>query len=203
MLPTLPWDIHPDLTAERLQFIGGLLLKGRDDALERHEPSIGDNGWTLGCRSYAFSQHQISAAAGSPENPWLKVIDPSSRFVFQIGAVPVRIYSGDAEEPHDRTLRQGLAELRQLSFAFTEKPDLGQLVYRFAIETAFDGTIAQIVFVGTTGTTIGCFWPVPLVRPATVVSVVGEKREEGVELGAPPVGSPADGIKDDADKGAA
>ena len=43
----LPWEIHQDLTRDRLVLIAGLIALGRNEALERYEPDVGDNPWTF------------------------------------------------------------------------------------------------------------------------------------------------------------
>jgi hypothetical protein len=47
-----PRDYHPDLTADRLIRVAQCIELGRNDALDRHNEAIGDNGWTLGCSAF-------------------------------------------------------------------------------------------------------------------------------------------------------
>jgi hypothetical protein len=198
-----PWDIHPDLTAERIALVARLLAKGRDDAVDRHEPTVGDNGWTLGCKAYAYGKYQIiqADAEQGEDDHWLGIIDAGALFTFRIGSIPVRFYQGSPDEPHHRTLRQCYEELRQLSLALNDQPDYANLAYRFAIEPSPDGTAEHIVFIGTTGKSIGCFYDVPLTKPEATIHPIDDRREEGIELPPPPVGPRADDEKEAGDKG--
>ena len=62
----LPWDYHPDLTSERLVKVAQLLALGRGDAVDRFDPTIGDDNWTLGVCAYNYGCFQIARAAGTP-----------------------------------------------------------------------------------------------------------------------------------------
>jgi hypothetical protein len=189
-----PWEIHPDLSAERLEIVALLLAKGRDDAVDRHDPAVGDNGWTLGCKAYAYGKHQIvkADAEQGDEEHWLGIIDAGALFTFRIGSIPVRFYQGPADEPHHRTLRQCREELRQLSLALNDQPDYQNLAYRFAVETSPDGTAEHIVFIGTTGKSIGCFYNVPLSKVDATIHPIDDSREEGIDLPPPAVGPRTD-----------
>lgn len=186
-----PWDHHPDLTADRLIAIGNLIRQARGDALDRHNPDIGDDGWTLGCSAYKFCCFRIIQASGGAAEAWLSITDPSLQFIFAIGTVPVRFYRGYAEEPTSKTCHVSYPELNQLALAFPNEGD-AQLLYRFAVETDFDGSITAIKFVGLHGTTPAFCWEVPH-ESATIIPFppIGI-AEEGVELPAPQVGVPGE-----------
>lgn len=159
----LPWELHPSLTEERLIAAARLLARGRADAIAFADPWAGDDAWSIGCRAYAFSKHQLSRAAEGGRYPWLRVLDETHHFVFLIEGVPVRFYRGDAEDPSRRTLRQQESEAEQLALALGSDGAEG-LMFRFAVETEPDGAVSRIVFLalrGEAGRT-ECFWPVPL-----------------------------------------
>ncbi|MGA0604674.1 hypothetical protein ACO2Q0_01630 [Phenylobacterium sp. VNQ135] len=182
MIPDLPWEVHPDLTKDRLVHIGQLIAKGRHDAVLFQNEEIGDDTWVLGCRAFQATRHQILTAAASEDFPWLEIIDSSKHLVFKIGAVPVRFYKGAPEEPTVRTLRQTYPELSQLGLIFGDERE--HLVYRFAVETDFDGTVAAIKFVGLLGEAPAFCWDVPL-TPAMPSIFPVSPPVEGVDLGAP------------------
>lgn len=159
----LPWELHPSLTEERLTAAGRLLARGRADAIASADYWAGDDAWSIGCRAYAFSKHQLARAAESGRYAWLGVLDETHHFVFLIEGVPVRFFRGDAEDPSRRTLRQQESEAEQLALALGSDGAEG-LMFRFAVETAPDGTVSRIVFLALRGEVgrVECFWPVPL-----------------------------------------
>ncbi|WP_159351033.1 hypothetical protein [Roseomonas harenae] len=159
----LPWELHPSLTEERLTAAARLLARGRTDAIAFADPWAGDDAWSIGCRAYAFSKHQLARAAEGGRYPWLGVLDETHHFVFLIEGVPVRFYRGDAEDPSKRTLRQQENEAEQLALALGSDGAEG-LMFRLAVETEPDGAVRRIVFLALRGEAgrVECFWPVPL-----------------------------------------
>ncbi|MBB5696436.1 hypothetical protein [Muricoccus pecuniae] len=164
-----PWDLHPSLTAERLAAAARLLARGRQDAIASADPWAGDDAWSIGCRAYAFSKHQLSRAAQSGRYPWLGILNGTHHFVFLIDGVPVRFFRGDAEDPGKRTLRQQESEAEQLALALGSVGADG-LMFRLAVETGEDGAIGRVVFLALRGEEghVECFWPVPLESSAPV-----------------------------------
>lgn len=187
MVPDLPWEVHPDLTRERLIEIGQLIMKGRNDAVMWQNEEIGDDNWILGCRAFQATRHQIIAAAESGDRSWLKIVDSSKHLIFKIGDVPIRFYRGSAEEPTSRTSRQTFPELAQLALVFPD--ERRDLAYRLAIETDFDGSVSVIKFVGLLGDSLRLSWTVPLEKPTASLFPVAPPAE-GVELAAPVVRIP-------------
>jgi len=182
-----PWEHHTALTRDRLITVGKLIEQGRNDALDRFDPERGCTGWTLGCEAFAFQKHQIEMAAINLD--WLEILDPTMQFVFSIDGVPARFYRGEPDDPNARTLRQTFSELEQLSLFGAE--ELAKLtvapLYRFAIETDFDGAIAAITFVVLAGEEPVLTWRVPLDDAVIKVSPLWVAGSEGVELPAPRV----------------
>lgn len=182
-----PWDYHPHLQRGAIIAVAGLIAQGRSDALIRHDETIGDDGWTLGCRAFQFARFQISKAAATTGFEWLSIMDPSKQFIFKIGDVPLRFYKGEADEPSDRTLRQTFSELNQLAFVFGKEDGAG-LAYRFAIETDFDGSITSIKFVGLRGESLVFCWDVPYGEAVSLP--LATPATEGVDLPKPEVRVP-------------
>ena len=150
-----------------------LLAQGRKDALALADHWAGDDSWSIGCRAYSFSRHQVCRAAAAGRFPWLKVLDATHHFVFLIDGVPVRFFRGDAEEPTRRTLRQQQDEAEQLSLALGKVDAAEGLMFRLAVETNSKGEVVRVVFLALRGEEgqAECFWPVPLrdepvLRPA-------------------------------------
>lgn len=186
-----PWEYHPDLTAERLGVIAQLIRQGRNDALDRHNEDIGDDAWLLGCSAYQFGRFRILNAMDGGEYLWLNVIDRSLQFIFQVGQIPVRFYKGEADDPNERTRRRTYAEFDQLALLFGQDDD-ANLLYRFAVETDFDGAISAIKFVGLRGEVPAFCWEVPNDNLGISVLPITELPSEGVELPAPVVRLPQD-----------
>ncbi len=193
MAAALPWDVHPDLTEQRLALVGSWIAQGRNDAVDRHDPSIGGNAWTLGTCAYANGKFRIEQAFLSGRYRWLGIVDPSNQFIFRIGSVPVRFYRGMADEPTARTLRQAHPELRQLSLMLNEGLGRADLAYRFAIDTHLDGSVAGIKFVGLSGKLVECLWEVPLTPTVALLQPVDSAPADGVELPPPAVRVPEPG----------
>lgn len=183
-----PWDHHPDLRQDRLVEIGRLIQQGRNDALDRQDSHVGSNPWTVGCEAFAFGTHQISEAALLHD--WLEILQPGMQFVFSIGEVPVRFYKGAPDEPNKRTLRQSYSELLQLNLFGIEDAASSELLYRFAVETDFDGTVVAISFVVLNGEAPVLTWNVPLDEPVIRIATLDIPEAQGVDLPKPKVIAP-------------
>lgn len=183
-----PWELSDGLSADRLITIAQLIQRGRNKALDRFDSSIGCSPWTVGCEAFAFQKHEIVQAAEQLD--WLEIVDGSMQFVFAIDGIPVRFYRGEPDEPNARTLRQTFPELKQLSlFCPEELATLGNgRLYRFAVETDFDGSLSAISFVVLDGEAPVLAWPIPLNDAVSKVAPLWGEKSEGVELPAPAVG---------------
>lgn len=194
--PRLPWELHPALTAKRLGIAAHLLARGRADAIALADRWAGDDAWSIGCRAYSFSRHQLSAAARTGEHPWLKVFDATHHFVFLVDGVPVRFFRGDADDPTRRTLRMQEAEAEQLALALGSEVEAEGLMFRLAVETGESGEVSRIVFLalrGEEGRT-ECFWPVPIGAPTITSTPLIRPRRNGtpaMQLPLPQSGVPA------------
>lgn len=171
-----PSDFHPSLTEDRLSLAASLLVRGRAEAVARAEPAIGDDPWSVGCRAYSFSRHQVRRAADSGRYPWLRVLDDTQHFVFLIDGVPIRFYRGEAEDPSTRTLIQHENEAQQISLAFGSAEETEGLLFRLAIETEDGGTVKRVVFLAFRDDQAVCFWPVPLERAQVVLPMAARRK---------------------------
>lgn len=186
----LPTDYHADLEEGRLKKVAALIVQGRNDALDRLDPVVGCNNWTVGCEAYGFGCYRISEAVALQRFPWLDIVDPTAQFIFTIGSIPVRFYRGAPDEPNSRTLRQSFSELRQLSLGFEEVIDSSEFAFRIAIETDFDGVVSGAFFVVLSGDQVVFTWEIPLDAPMEARATVPFPPAEGVELPKPSVGTP-------------
>lgn len=184
-----PWEHHPDLQRDRLVEIGRLIQQGRADALDRQDINVGSTPWTVGCEAFAFGTHQISEAA--LVHDWLDILQPGMQFVFKIGEIPVRFYKGAPDEPNKRTLRQTYSELHQLSLFGLDELASPDFLYRFAVETDFDGTVAAISFVVLDGEIPVLTWNVPLDEAVVRIAPLDIPDAQGVDLPKPSVIAPS------------
>lgn len=193
-----PWEHHAALTRDRLIAIAQLIQKGRNDALDHFNPSIGCTGWNLGCDAFSCQRHQIIEASSTTD--WLEILDPGMQFLFTIGGVPCRFYRGEPDDPSERTLKQSFSELRQLSLFGAEElvKVSAEPIYRFAVETDIDGSLVAVTFVILNGEVPVLTWPIPLDEPVTKVSPLWVEGSEGVALPAPAVGVAASKKKNSA-----
>lgn len=197
----IPWAHHPDLKSDRLVYVATLIAQGRNDALDRHEPSIGDDSWSLGCRAYRCGRFRVEEAIESKKYPWLSVVDSTMQFTFKVGSVPVRFYRGLADEPTQRTLKISYPELQQMSLALPEmdEPDTNEPCFRFAIETDLEGEIDRIIFVGIVANQVKYYWEVPFIPKVRLIHSISATREEGVELPSPHVSDRSESIEEKQD----
>ncbi len=94
-MDSVPWELHPGLTEDRLAKVAGLIHNAREDILKDNAWLVGDCAWGLGCLMYDASRAAIIRAAY--DTSWLGIIDPNLHFIFSIGDVPIRFYRGDSE----------------------------------------------------------------------------------------------------------
>jgi len=187
-MPKMPWDFHADLSPDRLQLLAKVLRDIRKDSLALHDPAGGDTSWSLGCRIYARSTTMLVRAADQLW-PWLTIVQGNLEFIFQVGAVPLRFFHGEADHPDVARLRAVDAEAKQLEFAFGEARS--DMVWRLVVETDIAGEANDIVLIGSNSKgEVGCTYPIP--RLDDSVSIFEPRRpvaKSGVEL-PPPVITP-------------
>jgi hypothetical protein len=143
----MPWEYHADLSEVRLKAIATLISRGRANALDRYDTAIGDDSWTLGVCAFNYGRYEIIQSAQRGEHPWLSIADDSRRFVFRIGAIVVRFYRGDPQEPRPNMLHQVFDELRQLPLPLEDGQSLEGVQFRIAVETDEAGEILDISLV--------------------------------------------------------
>lgn len=190
-----PWECHPDLTEERLGHVAQFFANTRRELVADHDPSKGDDSWSLGCRGNAWWRNRLLTIALRGDWPWLSVIGPGKRFIFNIGRVPVRFYRGKVDRPPSSTLAYSDAEVRQLSFAFEQASDYADLKWRFIVETGLLGEPTKVIFAGLEASgAVVCYWEVPFVADVVKLPAHSAPIAESVELPAPSVTLPrADG----------
>jgi hypothetical protein len=196
----MPWDFHPDLSSGRLQLLAKVLRDIRREAIALHDPAGGDTSWSLGCRIYARSTTMLVHAADQLW-PWLTIVQGNLEFIFQVGAVPLRFFHGEADRPDAAHLRAVDAEAKQLEFAFGGVRS--ELVWRLVVETDIAGEANDIVLIGSNSKgEVGCSYPIP--RLDDSVSIFEPRRpiaNAGVELPPPVVTPRRRGQKKDDDAG--
>lgn len=146
-----PWEVHPELTEDRLLFIGRIFSKTRKETLELFDPASGDGLWSLECRIYERTINAFLIAVR--EHPWLRCIKRNLYFVLLVGGVPIRFKRKDFETAATMDIRLFEEEIiaHQLAFDF----DQSGWYWRVFIETDENRDIlrlvlAQITEVGVT-----------------------------------------------------
>ena len=196
-----PWEIHPALTEERLRVVAGIIRDVRLGALALYDPAAGDLPWSHGCVVYARTLKALERAALREDyRGWLHVVERQGlHFVFGIGGIPVRVYSGDPERLPDRTLRRRAAEVDQMAFAFELFPGAPPAVNAAVLEDCFlrlavelTPTLAvwriSLVLADDAGR-VHAQWEVPLDGEAGVLAFdPRETRTPGVALPPPAIG---------------
>lgn len=155
-----------------------------------HEPSKGDGPWGLGCRVYERTVAAIARAAFSKEHrEWLSVVERSGLlFVFGVGGVPLRFYSGDAENPPSRAARVFAAEAEQISMLDLlpqiEQP--GGLYCRIIVTCNSDLDVGQVTFLQVDGNGHPHNpYSIPLDE---TIRAIPPQRRPGVALAPPRIG---------------
>lgn len=195
MTNMLPWDCHKELTKKRLIYIANIIVEGRNRAYELYDEIEGDTGWTLGCRGFEFVRQRLIKLSENSDIQWFELVDPSMRFIFKIGNVPVRFYKGDAEEPNNRTLKTSHTELYQLNLSFADEDIKSNLIYRFVIETDFDGSVSSIKFVGFKGEKPILIWDVPYQETLDSENLI-KPKPKAIELDIPKINIKATNHRD-------
>ncbi|RUW63079.1 hypothetical protein [Mesorhizobium sp. M4B.F.Ca.ET.049.02.1.2] len=186
----LPWDYHPELTVERLVKVAQLLALGRGSAVDRFDPAIGDDNWTLGVCAYNYGCFQIARAAGTLGFEWLGVIDPGKHFQFSICGVPMRFWRGDPAEP---TAKISVATpLEQLLLDLEPGIPTAGMLFRIGVTTDVDGALLGASFVALRNDQPEVVWPLPLAEAEPLIVLLDDTRPEGIELSSPSVGDHRD-----------
>lgn len=176
-----PAEIHSCLTDERIDHIGQLIARVRAENLDAVEDR--DNGWSIGCRAHAWicSEFQQQAKTLS----WLSVVDPSLRFIAQIGSVQFSFYKGMAEKPKSNicSRAQSHPELRQSSMHFDNLPLPEKLVWVYAVETDLEGITTNIEFFGMSESgEVVASRTVPIFNVSTNLVVINSGVSEPVDM---------------------
>ena len=140
----LPWIKYPGLSAERLSFVAGRIKHARAGCAALHDPESGDSPWSLGCRSYSRSCHELRGAAHQYD--WLEILpDPMPlRMTFTIAARPIRFYRGDITTVPHKYLNQTTAEQQQL-LVFDDLAEFGgNSILRLAVLTNDVGEVLSV-----------------------------------------------------------
>jgi len=176
-----PSEIHSCLTDERIDYVGQLIARVRNENLDAVEDR--DNGWSIGCRAHAWVCSEIQQQAKTLS--WLSVVDPSLRFIAQIGSVQFSFYKGMAEKPKSNiySRAQSHPELRQSSMLFNDLPIPEKLVWVYAVETDFEGFTTNIEFFGMSESgEVVASRTVPLFNISTNLVAINSDVSEPVDL---------------------
>lgn len=186
-----PWDYHSELTEDRLVKVAQLLARGRGSAVDRFDPAIGDDRWTMGVCAYQYGCYQIKQAVGMPGFEWLGVIDASKHFQFSIGGVPMRFWRGNPTEPTAKISVP--TPFEQLWLDLEPGVPTAGVVFRIGVTIDEEGALLGASFVALRDNQPEMVWPLPLAEAEPLIILLDDARPEGRELPAPSVGDHHDG----------
>ena len=195
-----PWDYNLELTEERLIQIAQLLERGRGDAVDRYDPTVGDDSWTLGCCAYNYGCFQVRSAAETSGFEWLRVINPGKHFQFSVGHVPMRFWKGDPSDPTDKI--SAATAYEQLPLDLEPGVSLAGVLIRIGVVTDFDGALIGASFVALRNGEPETVWPLPLADAAPLIVGLGSDAPAGRELPPPSVGDIQDEQDENGDEAA-
>lgn len=139
-----PWSFDPDLSEERLRTIERITARVHRDALEFHQPGLGETNLSLGVRRYERTVHSLREAAEFLD--WLSVSTSNNECVLRIGDAVVKFSYDDPLRPRAKHVERHQLEAQLLqgsffqtaSFAGIQKQVPFGAVWRIFIE-ASDG----------------------------------------------------------------
>lgn len=180
-----PWEFHPDLQAGRLQLVAKVLRDTRKGALATHDAAAGDTAWSLGCTVYARSTQMLMRIGQDLWKDWFRVVEEPLQFVFAIGDVPVRFFTGDPEEPGGKHLKLCPPEMIQLGLL--QEDGAADLMWRVVVEPDVGSSVARVVLIGMTRDGVErCFYEIPDDRVVALLTPVMPSKEPGSGVELPP-----------------
>lgn len=181
-----PWDYNAGLTEERLVKLAQLLERGRNDAVDRHVPEIGDNNWTRGVCAYSYACHQVVQAAGTLGFEWLTVLDDGMRFQFAIAGVPMRFWRGDPFDPSGKM--KTATPVEQFLLDLEPGVPTAGVLFRIGVTTDEEGALLEAYFAALRNGAPETVWPIPLADAEPLIVLLDDERPEGRELPPPSIG---------------
>jgi len=191
-----PTEIHLELSEERVCAVANVMRERRHACVINHLAHEGDDGWVLGSRCWQWIRARLIKLADGEYKDWLSIVENGkggSHFVFAIGGVPIRFYRGDPEDVPPKQIECNQAEdlAMQIAFSFSERKKKREKVethIRIAVDTDENGEAADITLIQVDEdlNLVGDGWVIPK-EPLKIKRFL--KREEGKDLGKPPIGS--------------
>ena len=98
-----PWELHSDLTRDRLYRVAQAIYDARLGALARFKPTKGETGWSHGCVAHEWCKAALRRLEDA--SSFLRTESHNGRFTFHVGAVPFRFYQADPKHPRAKYSR--------------------------------------------------------------------------------------------------
>lgn len=138
-----PWQSYPDLTEERLNIIAEGLLNIRHDTHAELATPLDDN-YIRGCATFGRQRQYLIQLAQRGRYDWLTLTSPAMDTTINIGAVPVRFFTDD----HDNPKKRGFFRRNEVDQLFASD-DQKAVMFRFVVEPAVtDEGEDQVFFLG-------------------------------------------------------
>ncbi|MBL5864419.1 hypothetical protein JBO49_27870 [Serratia fonticola] len=139
----LPWEFHPQLSADRLGIIADTLLKVLDMTHEQLSTPYDDN-YTRGTCTFGRQRQSLIQLCMKGKHDWLTLVNPAMDLTFSIDTIPIRFFADDPENPK----KPGFFRRNSVDQLWAPEITIPTL-WRFVVEKPeFEGEGAQIHLVG-------------------------------------------------------
>lgn len=191
-----PWEVHADLTEDRLMNIGKIITRTRKEALQLYEPESGDGPWSLECRIYERTMNGFLSAA--KEFPWLRCIRKNLYFLVLVGKVPLRFKRRDFEKAAEMDIKLYGPEIMAHQFAFDF--DQSGWYWRVFIETDEFRDVLRLVLAQITenGNTRNAY-TIPITGAVSIAAPVRPSLREAASVDKVQLGVKSTTVKRAAD----
>lgn len=136
----LPWQAHPDLTERRLRIIAEGLLNVRHDTYAELSSKFDDN-YSRACTTFGRQRQYLLQLAQSGQYEWLTLASPAMDLTVNVGAIPVRFFTDD----HDNPKKKGYFKRNEVDQLFSTNDDK-PVLFRFVVEPAVTADDEDRVF---------------------------------------------------------
>ncbi|MDD5248223.1 MAG: hypothetical protein PHY45_04515 [Rhodocyclaceae bacterium] len=126
----LPWQAQNELTEKRLSVIAEGLLNVRHDTYAELATHLDDN-YSRACTTFGRQRQWLLQLAQSGRYEWLTLASPAMDLTVNIGAIPVRFFTDD----HDNPKKGGYFKRNEVDQLFSTD-DTKPVMFRFVVEPA-------------------------------------------------------------------
>ena len=179
-----PWDLHSQLTADRLNRIAELLRDVYEGVL-RDLSTEDDDGYTRGATFFGRSRKRLISTAQNAKHDWLKLTNSAMDVTLEIEGIPFRFFRDDHTSPKKRGFwRRNASD--QLFAPDTTSPVICRFIVESPLNIDDDMQSAEVYFVGFNAQEIQvCEWRYGTVP---VLQSTDDALPESVKQAPAPIG---------------